>query len=262
MRGFFLTFSAFFEWVNNLYLFLGFLGEAMITIRFISLYSIFALSLLAMDAHDEDKEEPMSTPCPPELPRNFRWSGRYIVPNLVDPRTGDIGINVPFTWHGNNGDVQMIAGSEEDPIYFTNLIYNDHLYTYTYKWPNLQPELLPPLEPCSALRKLSLQEFNNFLATSYFVGPEILQGHKDRFVNHFRVSIVEPLFPPGFYPRLPVALGDIYVDQNDSCKFLKVLHFGLQNIYAPGLDEWIVINKFQDCPGEIMLPPACSGLIF
>lgn len=233
-------------------------------IGYISLCSIFSLSLLAMDPNDEidrtleSSLDPSCIPCPPELPRDFRWSGRYIVPNLVDPKTGLVGINVPFTWHGNDGNVQMIAGSANDPIYFTNFIYNGNLYTYTYKWPGLQPEFLPPLETCKPVRKLTLEELNDFFASSYFVGPEILQGQRNRYVNHFRVSIVEPPFPPGFYPRLPIALGDIYVDQECSCKFVKVLHFGLQNIYAPGLDEWIIIHKFEDCPGEINLPSACS----
>lgn len=190
------------------------------------------------------------TPPPPKLPRNFRWEGRYIV--------SDLGINVPFTWHGNDGDIQMIAGSEADPIFFTNLIFNNHLYTYTYKWPGLQPEFLPPLERCVPLIEFSLEDLNTFFATSRFVGREILQGKPNRCVNHFRVGVVLPQFPSGFYPRFPIALADIYVDQKDPTKFWQVLHFGLQNIYDPELDEWIVINKMSSCPGEIHLPAACS----
>ena len=228
--------------------------------QFLVWCSFFAFSLQSLETGPVHRNGFYQNPPPPKLPQNFRWSGRYIIPNLVDPRTGEVGINVPFSWHGDNGNVQMIAGSMEDPVFFTNLIYNGHLYTYTYKWPHLQPELLPPLEPCQPLRKITLQEFNTFLTTAYFVGPEILEGRRDRLVNHFRISIVEPTFPPGFYPRFPIALGDIYVDREDSCKFYKILHFGLQNIYAPGLDEWIVINKLEACAGEVTLPQACSSM--
>lgn len=198
-------------------------------------------------------------PSPPQLPRNFRWEGRYVVSDLIDPETGQMGINVPFTWHGNDGNIQMIAGSEKHPIYFTNLIYNNHLYTYTYKWPGLQPEFLPPLEPCKPLIEFSLEDLNAFLATSRFVGPVILEDNKCRHVNHFRVGIVLPHFPSGFYPRFAISLADIFVDQNDPSKFWQVLHFGYQNIYDPELDEWIFINKMEDRPGKIKLPPVCLG---
>src|SRR5437870_1956672 len=60
-----------------------------------------------------------SVPPPPQLPLNFCWCGRYIVP--------DLGIEVPFWWVGNNGNMQMIAGSFEYPIYFTNVIFNNQL---------------------------------------------------------------------------------------------------------------------------------------
>lgn len=198
------------------------------------------------------------TPKRPMLPRNFRWKGRYIVRDLIDPATGKVGVDVPFTWHGNNGDIQMIAGSEKHPIYFTNFIYDNQLYTYTYKWPGLQEEFLPPLEPCDPLFEFSLEDLNALLAASSYVGAEILKEKSRRHVHHFRLPIVLPRCPPGFYFRIPILLGDIYVDQKDSSKIWKLLHFGFQNIYDPNLDEWIVINKFEDCPGEIVLPEACS----
>lgn len=205
-------------------------------------------------------------PAPPQLPRNFSWKGRYIVADLIDPRTGTLGIDVPFTWEGVDGDVQMIAGGENYPIYFTNFIYQNHLYTYTYKWPGLQPEFLPPLEPCEPLLEFSLEDLNAILATASYVGPLILEKttHLKRCqrVNHFRVPIVTPPpQPPGFYFRLPLILGDFFVDSTDSSKFWQVLHFGIQNLYDPNLDEWIFIQKFKDCPGKIILPPACDCTI-
>lgn len=196
-------------------------------------------------------------PAPPRLPRNFSWRGRYIVPDLIDPRTGKLGINVPFTWVGNNGDVQMIAGGEQYPIYFTNLIYQNHLYTYTYKWPGLQEEFLPPLESCAPLLEFTLEDFNALLASASYVGPVILENGQQ--VNHFRLPIVTPPpQPPGFYFRLPLMLGDFYVDRDDSSRFWQVLHFGIQNLYDPNLDEWITLHKFSRCPGKIFLPACLS----
>lgn len=187
-------------------------------------------------------------PAPPKLPRNFSWKGRYVVP--------DLGVDVPFTWSGNNGDVQMIAGGEDYPIHFTNFIYQNHLYTYTYKWPGLQPEFLPPLESCASLSKFTLEDLNALLATATYVGRVTLQN--GRKVNHFRLPIVTPPpQPPGFYLRLPLILGDFYVDSKDPERIWQVLHFGVQNLYDPLLDEWIFIHKFKNCPGKIILPPLC-----
>lgn len=202
-------------------------------------------------------KRPKKNPTPPKLPRNFSWKGRYVVPFLIDPATGKKGITIPFTWVGKDGDIQMIAGSENDPIYFTNFIYQGHLYTYTYKWPGLQKEFLPPLESCAPLLPFTLEDFNALLDSATYVGQEILL-HPHRYVNHFRVTVVTPPpQPSGFYPRLPLMLGDFYVDRKDPSKFWQVLHFGVQNIYTPDLDEWIILEEFKDCPGEIILPPLC-----
>jgi hypothetical protein len=40
----------------------------------------------------------------PRFPRDFQWEGRYIVSDLVPP------VDVPFTWQGDAGNGQMIAG--------------------------------------------------------------------------------------------------------------------------------------------------------
>jgi len=76
-------------------------------------------------------------PPPPQLPEKFRWTGRYVVSDLVDPRTGKMGIEVPFVFYAQDGNVQMIAGGPGEPIFFTNFIYKDHLYTATFQWPGL-----------------------------------------------------------------------------------------------------------------------------
>lgn len=210
------------------------------------------LELIARRKCQKKKKKPL----PPKLPRNFSWKGRYIVPDLVDPRTGKLGINVPFTWRGKDGDIQMIAGGEKYPIYFTNFIFKNHLYTYTYKWPGLQDEFLPPLEPCVPLLEFTLKDLNALLATAAYVGQVTLENGQK--VNHFRLPIVTPPpQPPGFYLRLPLMLGDFFVDSDDPSKFWQVLHFGIQNLYDPNLDEWIVMRKFSKHPGKILLPPAC-----
>ena len=183
-------------------------------------------------------------PSPPRLPRNFRGTGKWIV--------RDLGITVPFTWEGKDGDSQMVAGGPQYPIWFTNLIYHNTLYTLTYKWPNLKDHR------CSRIPGFSLQTLNAALAGSRFVGPEILQQSTPRYVNHWRVGVVVPPLPPGKFPRLPVALGDIYVDQHNRSTFWQVLQFGLQNLYDPQLDEWLVMDTFQHSPGTVTLPRRCA----
>lgn len=183
-------------------------------------------------------------PLPPRLPRDFRGKGSWIV--------RDLGITVPFTWEGSNGDSQMIAGGPGYPIWFTNLIYHGTLYTVTYKWPNLTDHR------CSKIPGFDLNGLNRVLSGSRFVGREVLQGKPDRYVNHWRVGIVVPRLPPGKFWRLPVALGDMYVDQNDRGTFWQVLQFGIQNLFDPELDEWLVMNTFERKPGTVTLPRRCA----
>jgi len=184
------------------------------------------------------------TPRPPQLPRNFRGKGKWIV--------RDLGITVPFTWEGKNGDSQMVAGGPEYPIWFTNLIYRDNLYTLTYKWPGLTEH------PCSKIPGFNLELLNETLKNSRFVGRETLERNPRRHVNHWRVGVVLPKRPPGKFLRFPLALGDIYVDQRNRSTFWQVLQFGIQNLYDPELDEWLVMDTFEHKPGKVTLPRRCE----
>lgn len=189
------------------------------------------------------------SPPPPRLPKNFRWKGTYVVPDLK--------ICVPFIWNGSNNNIQMIAGSKSDDIYFTNLIFDDFLYTLTYKWPGV-PDQPPPT--CLKLPiPFTRQNLNDIFATSVFVGEEnIVINDSCYSVNHFRLTIVLPNLPPGNFPRFAISEADIYVDSDDSSIFRKVLHFGYQNLLDPQLDEWIIIDKVKDEPGEVILPECCK----
>ncbi|WP_405419614.1 hypothetical protein [Streptomyces erythrochromogenes] len=185
-----------------------------------------------------------ATPPPPRLPRDFRGKGKWIV--------RDLDITVPFTWEGRNGDSQMTAGGPQYPIWFTNLIYHGTLYTLTYKWPGLNEH------PCSTIPGFSLEDLNRGFEGARFVGRETLRRTPQRHVNHWRVGVVLPQLPPGNYPRLPLALGDIYVDENDRGTFWQVLQFGVQNLYDPELDEWLVMDTFEHRPGTVTLPARCE----
>jgi hypothetical protein len=193
-----------------------------------------------------------TTPKPPELPDDFTWTGRYLVP--------DLDVDVPFTWTGKDGDTQMIAGSEDDPIHFTNVIAGGQLYTLTYKWPGIERR------PCSPVGPFTVADLNKGLADARFVGPEILEQPKRRRVHHFRAGVVVEV-PPEILPpiegvgplRLPLMQGDIYTDRRDPQKFWQVLQFGIQNIYDPDQDEWIRIDKISRRPGEVELPDECTN---
>ncbi|MFI8392832.1 hypothetical protein [Streptomyces sp. NPDC085540] len=190
------------------------------------------------------RQEASATPPPPRLPRDFRGKGKWIV--------RDLDITVPFTWEGKDGNSQMTAGGPQYPIWFTNLIYRDTLYTLTYKWPGLNEH------PCSRIPGFNLEALNQGFEGARFVGPETLRRTPQRHVNHWRVGAVFPKLPPGKYPRLPLALGDIYVDEHDRGTFWQVLQFGVQNLYDPELDEWLVMDTFEHRPGAVTLPQRCE----
>jgi hypothetical protein len=211
--------------------------------KYLLTFYLLLFSSLSIASASENTE---STPKPPQLPKYFQWEGRYIVK--------DLNVNVPFTWHGDGDNMQMIAGSHHhrDPIHFTNLIYNDRLYTQTYKWVELGDPPVDPSEPhlCSCVGKFTTEKLNACLAESRLVGPEILLKKKPHalHVNHFRVTIP------------PFIEGDFYTDVKDNEKLWQVLHFGLQNLYDPALDEWIEIEKFNHKPGKVVLPQECEAL--
>ncbi|WP_042425622.1 hypothetical protein [Streptacidiphilus anmyonensis] len=190
-----------------------------------------------------DRPDPR-TPPPPRLPRDFRGKGVWIV--------RDLGVTVPFTWEGRDGDSQMVAGGPQYPIWFTNLIFHGRLYTLTYKWPGLTEH------PCSQIPGFDLDTLNQALSGARFVGREVLQGSPNRYVNHWRVGVVVPKLPPGKFLRLPLALGDVYVDQGNRGTFWQVLQFGVQNLYDPELDEWLVMHTFEHRPGTVTLPRRCA----
>lgn len=132
------------------------------------------------------RQEATPTPPPPRLPRDFRGKGKWIV--------RDLDIEVPFTWEGRDGDSQMTAGGPQYPIWFTNLIYHDTLYTLTYKWPGLTEH------PCSRIPGFNLEALNQGFENARFVGPETLRRTPQRRVNHWRVGVVLPELPPGTTP--------------------------------------------------------------
>lgn len=188
-----------------------------------------------------------TAPAPPRLPANFNGRGRYLVP--------DLGIDVPFGFRANRGNVKMVAGGRDYPIWFMNLIYGKRLYTVTYRWPGLVDR-----EPCAPIPgRFTLKSLNGILARSMFVGKEILEGTPNRRVNHFRVAAVLPSLPPGSFVRLPFASADVYVDRGSPDTFRKVLHFGLQNLFDPALDEWFEMDTFRHTPGQVTLPRGCPS---
>lgn len=187
-----------------------------------------------------------SAPRPPRLPRNFQGQGSWIV--------RDLGITVPFRWQAENGDMRMVAGGRRYPIWFTNLIYHNTVYTLTYKWPGVTEH------PCSQIPGFfNLFMLNQAFKTSRFVGREILVGNGNprRRVNHWRVGLVWPQAPPGNFLRIGLALGDIYVDQGNRGRVWELLQFGVQNLYDPALDEWLRMDTFRHKPGRVGLPGRC-----
>ncbi len=191
-------------------------------------------------------------PRPPRIPRSFTAKGRYLVP--------DLSIDVPFKYHGSDGNSKMVAGGPAHPIWFVNLIYGEpgeakRLYTVTHRWPGVVQAV-----PCGPIPgDFSRRTLNAWLARSSFVGREVLRGERRRRVNHWRVTGVLPALPPGNLVRVPLALADIYVDTGNRATIRKVLHFGVQNLYDPELDEWFELHRFSHRPTKVTLPSACAS---
>ena len=59
-------------------------------------------------------------------------------------------------------------------------------------------------------------------------------------------------------PSMPMNRQEQFVPQA-SPAFWQVLHFGFQNLLDPALDEWAVMEKLEETPGQIALPPECAG---
>jgi hypothetical protein len=51
---------------------------------------------------------------------------------------------------------------------------------------------------------------------------------------------------------------DIYVERHNSSRIRKMLHFGVQNLFDPALDEWLEVTKIKNKPGEVTLPEECE----
>ena len=200
-----------------------------------------------------------------KLPRDFVAKGRYIVP--------DLGIDVPFTWEGHDGDSQMIAGSDDVP---------DPLHQRHRRRTALHADVQVARARAAPLlrgRRVHPGGFNQFLATSRYAGAEILVGKPNRRVHHFRAGVVwEP--PPSVVPPdvlTPVGgTPDIgtggrrsgAADPAHARRLLRrprrpddvppVLHFGVQNLYDAELDEWMVMKTFRHRPGTVDLPDECK----
>ncbi len=193
-----------------------------------------------------------SSPEPPRIPKSFTAKGRYLVP--------DLGINVPFRYFGSRGNSKMVAGGRNHPIWFMNAIHGrpgepKQLYTVTFRWPGVVQAV-----PCGAIPgSFSRRTMNAWLARASFVGRETIGGRKRRRVNHWRVTGTFPALPPGNFVRLPIALADIYVDRRNPAKIRKVLHFGVQNLYDPSLDEWFRLDRFKLRPRRVTLPRSCRS---
>ncbi len=154
----------------------------------------------------------------------------------------------------------MVAGGPDETIHFTNLIYDGELYTLTYTWPAI------PRRECSHVGPFTLEQLNAGLAEASYVGEETLHGQADVRVNHFRSVEVLDLpaglvsdLDEGIPLRVPLMAGDVYADADNPEVVRRLLHFGLQNLYDPNLDEWILIDEVSDQPGTVELPAECRA---
>ena len=87
------------------------------------------------------------------------------------------------------------------------------------------------------------------LEETSFMGAFICAG---KLLTHVHIAGLKQRIIPGVNPE-----ADIYVDQNDRTTVWQLLHFGLQNLYDPNLDEWIKMTSWQHKPGRVVVPKVC-----
>src|SRR5262249_56278010 len=74
----------------------------------------------------------------PQIPtENFEWNGTFRVPGQDEPVITDLTIR--GMWQNGHFNLYMEQGFEGGEYWVENLIYQEHLYTITHKWPNVAP---------------------------------------------------------------------------------------------------------------------------
>ena len=196
----------------------------------------------------------------PQIPTdNFEWNGTFRVPGGEKPVITDLTIR--GLWQDAYFNLYMQQGFAGGEYWVENLIYRDHLYTITHKWPGVD---FPVTGVCyKSHNAITVHDLNGILASAQLVGLEKIDGTP---MNHFRASclsrsqivivlngITVPLTVP-----IPVSIfSDIYVRPDRSHPFERWLQFGDAVGLSRHHDEWFFFEDQHRYPPEIQLPAQC-----
>ena len=196
----------------------------------------------------------------PQIPtENFEWNGTFRVPGQEEPVITDL--TVRGMWRDGYFNLYMKQGFEGGEYWVENLIYQDHLYTITHKWPKVE---FPVSGACyKSHNEITVPDLSGILASSQLVGLETIDGTP---MNHFRVSClsksqivivsngtVVPLTPP-----IPVNIfSDIYVKPGHAHQFERWLQFGDAVGLSKQHDEWFFFTEHNSEPKDFQLPWQC-----
>lgn len=196
----------------------------------------------------------------PAIPtENFEWNGTFRVPGQEEPVITDLAVR--GMWQAGYFNLYMKQGFEGGKYWVENLIYQNHLYTITHKWPNVE---FPVSGACyKSHNEITVQDLNGILASSQLVGLEKIDGTP---MNHFRVSCLSktqivivqngttvPLTPP-----IPVNIfSDIYMKPGHARQFERWLQFGDAVGLSKQHDEWFFFTEQNSEPKDFQLPWQC-----
>lgn len=196
----------------------------------------------------------------PQIPtENFEWNGTFRVPGEEEPVITDLTIR--GMWQDAYFNLYMEQGFAGGEYWVENLIYRNHLYTITHKWPKVE---FPVTGVCyKSHNEITVHDLNGILASAQLVGLERIDG---TLMNHFRASCLSrsqivivldgvkvPLTAP-----IPVSIfSDIYVRPDRSHRFERWLQFGDAVGLSRHHDEWFFFEDQNRHPREIQLPAQC-----
>jgi hypothetical protein len=189
----------------------------------------------------------------PRIPtQNFEWNGTFEVPGEEEPVIS--ALTIRGMWQKGYFNLYLEQGLKGEDYWVENLIYRNHLYTITHKWPKVAP---PVSGFCyRSVDEITPEGLNGVLQSAQLVGLEKIDG---KALNHFRVSCLSKSQIVGL-PLRPVTLdifSDIYVEPAHPDSFNRWLQFGDAVGLSKQHDEWFFFEEHNNHPEKIELPWQC-----
>jgi hypothetical protein len=202
----------------------------------------------------------------PQIPlRNFEWKGQFVgSPEIISDPQLVTRLIISGKWQNDYFNLYMEQGGPHEELWVKNLIFEDKLYSITYKWHTPAADDIletcfentgyDPSSPGNPL-PITVHDLNGILASSRLVGLEKVDR---RYVNHYRTTCLSVAGPFPFLIQPFKVFSDIYVPPGKAYPWYKWLQFGDGVGPDPQNDEWFILNRWSNYPANIVLPKECK----